>query len=125
MGLYQAARNEEQFDRSSSSCSCPDGANSVGGPSVDLVDLPLLSRSGRTPPGGKFDAELPKVRIHSETVALLQLRASEHGVPLSEFLRIVAECVAYGTDNAAMVAADRIRKVGSLMGGIAPHGSVR
>jgi hypothetical protein len=117
----QAARDEQELDSARSGRASPRSTQRLSSPFV-VGEAPLLSRSGRTPPAGKFDAELPKVRIHSETVALLQLRASEHGVPLSEFLRIVAECVAYGTDNAASVAAERIRKVGALMGGIAPQG---
>lgn len=115
----QASCHQQQLGCSGPRCACPDGAHSGAGPFVGV--LPLLSRSGMSHPMGKFDAELPKVRIHSETLGVLQIRAAEHGVPLSELVRIVMECVAYGTDTAANVAADRIRRVGSLMGANAPQ----
>lgn len=115
----KAAGDQKKLDGAGSGCPSPDGAHGGAGPFVGV--LPLLSRSGMSHPMGKFDAELPKVRIHSETLGVLQIRAAEHGGPLSELVRIVMECVAYGTDTAANVAADRIRRVGSLVGANAPQ----
>lgn len=46
-----------------------------------------LSRSGRTNPFGKCDAEL-KVKIDSATLAEIAREASELGLPVSEYMRI-------------------------------------
>jgi hypothetical protein len=117
----QAASNQQKLNRTSASGTRPDSADSVGGPGLG-VDGPVLSRTGISHPRGKLDAELGKVRMHSETVALLQLRAAEHGMTLSEFVRVALECLVYGTESAASVSADRIRRVGALVGGSAPQG---
>jgi hypothetical protein len=52
----------------------------------------------------------------------LQLEATKQGIPLSEFVRLVLECVAYGTDAVANSEAERIRRVGAFVGGSAPQG---
>ena len=117
----KTASDQEQFDRTGPGCASPDGADSVGGPSVG-VQL-LLSRSGMSHPRGKLDAELGKVRMHSETVAVLQVMAAQQGMSLSEFVRIHLDCVAWGAEAVATMAADRIRRVGELVGSKAPHGS--
>jgi hypothetical protein len=121
----QAARNQQQLDCAGAGGACPHGSDGVRGPGLDVEDLPLLSRRGFSHPLGKMDAELGKVRMHSETVLALQVKAAEHGMPLSEFVRIVLECVVYGAESTASVSADRIRRVGALVGGSAPHGSAR
>lgn len=118
-GSQKAARDQQQPDSACAGCPSPDSTHGGAGPFVGV--LPLLSRNGMSHPMGKFDAEPPKVRMHSQTVGVLQILAAEHGIPLSELVRIVLECVAYGTDTAASVAADRIRRVGQLMGANAPQ----
>jgi hypothetical protein len=118
--LNQTACNEQEFDRPGACSSCVHGTDCLSSPSFGLGD-PLLSRSGFSHPRGKMDSFLPKVRIHAETVAVLQLRAAEHGMPMSEFVRIVLECVAFGTDDTASVQADRIRQVGAYVGSTVPR----
>jgi hypothetical protein len=119
----QTAGHEQKLDSTRTRRTRPDGPDSVSGPGVGAGQgTTLLSRSGFTSPRGKLDSELPKIRLHGETLALLQLEATKQGIPLSEFVRLVLECVAYGTDAVANSEADRIRRVGALVGGSAPQG---
>jgi hypothetical protein len=46
--------------------------------------------------------------------------AASHGMSLTEFVRTLVECVAWGSDAMANSNADRIRRVGSLLGGNPP-----
>jgi hypothetical protein len=112
---------QQQFDSACAGCPGPDGSNTGSSPGLGIGELSLLSRGGFTSHRGKLDSELPRVRCHSETVAMLQLRAAEHGVPLSEFVRLVLECVAFGTDAVANSEAERIRRVGQFVGASAPR----
>lgn len=79
-------------------------------------DDTAFQRTGNSNPLGKLDAENPKFRIGSETLARLQLKASEAGMTLAEFERTVLEAVAFGADHVANVHAERIRRVVGLVG---------
>jgi hypothetical protein len=47
---------------------------------------------------------------------VLTLRAAEQGIPLGELLRLMLECGAHGVDAVANSQAERIRRVGALLG---------
>lgn len=83
--------------------------------------LPSLSRSGFTGPLGKLDAVLPKIRISTDTLKVLRHKASEEGLAFSEYVRIRLDCVAFGVDHVATIAADRVRRVGANVGVNAPQ----
>ena len=83
----------------------------------DAADRPsAFQRTGSTSPLGKLDAELPKQRISGETLARLQLKAAEAGMPLAEFVRHVLDCKAWGVSHVASLHAERIRRVGEIEG---------
>lgn len=119
--LQQVPRDEQQFGGPGAGCPAPHGADCHGCPQVGRGELPLLSRTGLSHPMGKLDAELGKVRVHSETLLALQVRAAEHGMSLSEFVRVVLECAVFGTDSMATIAAERVRRVGQLVVTNAPQ----
>ncbi|MGV8822998.1 MAG: hypothetical protein ACWA66_02105 [Methylibium petroleiphilum] len=84
---------------------------------TDGIDnAPRFQRTGSSSPLGKLDAELPKQRINSETIARLQLQAAEAGMSLAEFVRLVLDCKAFGSEHVASLHADRIRRVGAIGG---------
>lgn len=68
-------------------------------------------RTGNSNPLGKLDAENPKFRIGSETLARLQLKAAEAGMTLAEYERMVLEANAWGAEHVVMLHADRVRRV--------------
>lgn len=115
----QTACNEQEFDRAGLGGLDPDTSNGLGGPFLNGGNA-LFSRSGRTAPGGKFDDELSRIPLHSETKAVVNAIAASHGMSLTEFVRTLVECVAWGSDAMANSNADRIRRVGSLLGGNPP-----
>jgi len=54
-------------------------------------------------------------RINGETKARLQVLAAQSDMNLTEFVRLVLECRAWGAEHVASLAADRIRQaVGSV-----------
>lgn len=60
---------------------------------------------------GKLDAEFPKFKCHSDTLAKARQLAAREGLTLSEFARILVDCAVYGTEGAARMAEDKVRKV--------------
>lgn len=72
---------------------------------------PLASRSGSTSPLGKLDAELPKQKVSGLTLAELQRRASEAGMPLAEFIRLQLDVIAFGMDTVKRMHLERIEQV--------------
>jgi hypothetical protein len=118
----QAASNKKQFDSAGSRGTSPDPSDGISGPGFGVKDGLLLSRSGRSAPGGKFDDELSRIPLHSETKAVVNAIAASHGMSLTEFVRTLVECVAWGSDAMANSNADRIRRVGALLGGNPPQG---
>lgn len=60
---------------------------------------------------GKLDAELPALRIDSETLLKLHQEAHEAGVNVSEFARTVLRVRAWGSEHVQNVNADRMRRV--------------
>jgi hypothetical protein len=122
MTSQQAPSNVQQFGRASASGAAPDLSNSTGSPVIGS-DLPLLARNGIGHPLGKMTAELGRVRMNEETLLALQAKAVEHGMTLSEYVRVVLECAVFGADVMASIAADRIRRVGLSVALNAPHES--
>lgn len=76
---------------------------------------PMFAR-GTTSALGKLDDTLERVRISSETKAGLQLRAAQCGMPLAEYVRRVLDCHVFGAEHVASVEAERIRRIGGLVG---------
>lgn len=82
---------------------------------ADKLDAaPRFQRTGSSNPLGKLDADLPKQRINGETLARLQLQAAEAGMSLAEFVRLVLDCKAFGSEHVASLHAERIRRVGAI-----------
>ena len=72
-----------------------------------------IARSGGAV--GKLDDAIEAFRINSETKARLQVLASQSDMNLTEFVRLVLECRAWGAEHVASLAAERIRQaVGSV-----------
>ena len=71
---------------------------------------PLYSRSGFSNPLGKL-YPIKKVSLAEPTNSILEARAAQAGMPYSEYVRIVLEAHAHGSEHVARVAADRIRAV--------------
>jgi len=76
----------------------------------------MFQRTGNSNPLGKLDAENPKFRIGSETLARLQLKAAQAGMSLSEYERTILEADAWGADHIVSLHADRIRRVVQSVG---------
>lgn len=112
----QASGHEQELHGTAARGASPDGSDGIAGPGLGIGEGLLLSRSGFSNPRGKLSSELPKVRVTDETLAMLQLRAAEHGIPLSELIRVVLECLVFGTNEVANSQADRVRRVGALLG---------
>lgn len=58
-----------------------------------------MGRSANTNPLGKMTAEIPKVKVPEETRELLEGRACEAGMNLSEFVRELLMVAAHGHDH--------------------------
>lgn len=77
--------------------------------SSSFMATSALSRSGSSHPRGKF---VPvKFSLPSSTLEALEVAASECGMPLAEYLRIVVEAHAHGAEDVERVAKERIRRV--------------
>lgn len=87
---------------------------------MDLSDQESLAasfaRTAGTSPLGKLDAENPKFRIDSETLAQLQLRATQVGMTLAEYERILLQTHVWGAAHVESLHADRIRRVVGSVG---------
>lgn len=79
-----------------------------------MATSPSFSRNGSTSPLGKLDGELPKQRISSQTLAELQRQASEHDMPLAEFIRMVLDLRAFGADTLKKMHSSRIERVAGI-----------
>lgn len=93
------------------------------GPGVDVShsttpwpEVPAFARSGTSNPLGKLYPI--KVNLAMASHDELHRLASEVGMPVSEYLRVLIEARLHGPDHAAKVAADRVRRVLSMGTGI-------
>ena len=80
---------------------------------VGPIAFQRIARSGGAI--GKLDDSIETFRINGETKARLQVLAAQSDMNLTEFVRLVLECRAWGAEHVASLAADRIRQaVGSV-----------
>lgn len=83
--------------------------------SVD-IDQQGFSRSGTTHPLGPFDAQLERINMHEQTIAILRGLAARKGLNLSEFLRFHLESLAYGVDGMQRMHAEHVKRIVTIEG---------
>ncbi len=76
---------------------------------------PAFSRSIPSPLIGTYDAQLPAIRVHSETKRILDRLAHEAGLPLNEFVRLLVMVRAHGVAEVAKVQESRLAVVSGLI----------
>lgn len=77
----------------------------------DPADQPIaFARSANSDVFGKLDAELPPVRIDSDTLVALHRLASETGMNVSEFVRTLARVRVWGLKHCQTVQAERLQR---------------
>lgn len=81
--------------------------------------IPVLSRTGRTDPGGKL-VEIPTVRVAQATLDGARQIAHREGVSFSELVRAVLEARVHGADHAAQIAAAHAHRIAGTTPGIDP-----
>lgn len=83
-------------------------------------DEAMFSRSARSDVFGKLDSELQAIRMDSETLVRLHREASNLGMSVTEFCRIVLRGRVWGSNHVETVSAERVRRAignaGSLRG---------
>ena len=74
----------------------------------------MLSRTGRTNPLGKFDAEIQKFKVPGVTRDILEEEARSCGLNLTEFCRYILMLRAHGKDELLMVEQQRLEAVAGM-----------
>lgn len=75
-----------------------------------------FQRVARGSPIGKLDDAIETFRINGETKARLQLLAAQSDMNLTEFVRFVLDCRAWGTEHVVSLSAERIRQAAGSVG---------
>lgn len=75
-----------------------------------------FQRSGFSNPLGKYDIWFEKFRFDSESMARLQLKAAQRGMPVAEYARFVLHIDAWGVEHVKSVYLARFEGVGQTEG---------
>lgn len=84
------------------------------GPSFFLTNMAALSRNGRTSPRGKLVSATPPIRLDADTHAIALQLASDHGVPLTEWIRELIEVRCHGVDALLALHQERLLSVAGM-----------
>lgn len=83
----------------------PDLTDNVG-----IESEPPLSRLAAGSAFGKLDDVLDSIRIDSGTKVALQVKASQVGMTVSEYVRLVLRANVHGSEQVISMEADRARR---------------
>lgn len=77
--------------------------------------MTTLSRGlASSPLGGSLNAEIPKVRVHDDTLDGATKLAREAGMSLSEWVRTLIEIRVHGVDTVSALHTSRLKNVAGM-----------
>jgi len=80
-------------------------------PVTEDQSFPAFARTAAADVFGKLDAEIPAIRIDSDTLIKLHQAANELGISISELVRVTARIRVWGEDHVETVSRNHLKRI--------------